>query len=72
MKKNISYKKLRLLMAEHNIEYSAIRKATDIGSSTMTKIRRDEEVSLDILLRICGYLDCNLGDICDAIDPENN
>jgi DNA-binding Xre family transcriptional regulator len=36
----------------------------------MTKLRKNEEVALSVLLRICEYLNCNIGDICDAIEVE--
>ncbi|MEG2521115.1 MAG: helix-turn-helix transcriptional regulator [Christensenellaceae bacterium] len=63
----ISFKRLRFLMVERNVEFAAIRKATGIGSSTITKIKRDQDVALDVMLRICGYFNCNIGDICDAV-----
>ena len=66
-KMKISYKKLRYLMIDRNVEFFEIRKVTGIGSSTITKIKRDQEVALDVLLRICGYFNCNIGDICEAV-----
>ena len=33
----------------------------------MTKMNKGQEVSLSILLRICDFFDCNIGDICDAV-----
>ena len=41
-----------------------------LEEGTMTKMRRNEEVALSVLLRICEYLDCNIGDICDAVKIE--
>lgn len=70
MKREICYNKMKFLMIERNVEFAEIRKATDIGSSTITKIKRNQEVSLDILLRICGFFNCNIGDICDAITTK--
>lgn len=46
---------------------SQLRKDLNIATGTMTKLRRNEEVALSVLLRICEYLDCNIGDICDAV-----
>lgn len=63
----ISYKKLWLLLVEKEISPATLRKDLSIATGTMTKMRRNEEVALSILLRICEYLDCNIGDICDAI-----
>lgn len=68
----ISYKKLWILLAEKEISPATLRKDLNIATGTMTKMRRNEEVSLSVLLRICEYLDCNIGDICDAVKTEKN
>lgn len=62
----ISYKKLWLLLIEKEISPATLRKDLNIASGTMTKMRRNEEVALSILIKICSYLDCNIGDICDV------
>lgn len=66
----ISYKKLWILLIEKNISPAALRKDLNIATGTITKMRRNEEVALSVLLRICDYLDCNIGDICDAVKAE--
>ena len=63
----INYKKLWLLLDERDISPATLRKDLNIASGTLTKMRRNEEVALSVLLRICEYLDCNIGDICDAV-----
>ena len=63
----ISYKKLWILLVEKDVSQATLRKDLNIASGTMTKMRKNEEVALSVLLRICEYLDCNIGDICDAI-----
>ncbi len=67
----ISYKKLWILLIEKDISPATLRKNVKIATGTMTKMRRNEEVALSVLLRICSYLDCNIGDICDAVKAEN-
>ncbi len=64
----ISYKKLWILLIEKDITPATLRKDLCIATGTMTKLRKNEEVALSVLLRICGYLHCNIGDICDAIE----
>lgn len=66
----VSYKKLWVLLAEKEISAVTLRKDLNIATGTMTKLRRNEEVALSVLLRICEYLDCNIGDMCDAIKVE--
>lgn len=63
----ISYKKLWILLAEQEITKMELREGAGIAPNTMTKLNQEKEVSLSILLKICDYLDCNIGDICDAI-----
>lgn len=63
----INYKKLWLLLVERDISPATLRKDLNIASGTLTKMRRNEEVALSVLLRICEYLDCNIGDLCDAV-----
>ena len=66
----ISYKKLWVQLAEKEIPQAMFRKDLNIATGTMTKMRRNEEVALSVLLRICEYLDCNIGDICDAVRTD--
>lgn len=68
----ISYKRLWILLIEKDISPVTLRKDLSIATGTMTKLRKNEEVALSVLLRICEYLDCNIGDICDAVRMEND
>jgi putative transcriptional regulator len=63
----ISYKKLWILLICKDISIATLRKELNIACGTMTKMRKNEEVALSILLRICEFLDCDIGDICEAI-----
>lgn len=67
----ISYKKLWIMLVENDISQVAFRKDLNIACGTMTKLRRNEEVALSVLLRICDYLNCNIGDICDAVRTDS-
>ena len=65
----ISYKKLWKLLIDKEITAVQLREKTGIAPNTMTKLRRDEEVSMTVLVKICKALDANIGDIMDLI-PE--
>lgn len=67
----ISYKKLWILLVNKEISQASFRKDLNIATGTMTKLRRNEEVALSVLLRICEYLNCDIGDICEAIKDDN-
>ena len=43
------------------------REKLQSASCTMTKLNKGQEVSMSIILRICEYFNCNIGDICDAV-----
>ena len=47
-----------------------LRKAAGIAPNTMTRLRRDEEVTLEVFNRICVALDVNIGDVMKFV-PEN-
>lgn len=66
----ISYKKLWIRLIEKEISPAVLRKDLNIATGTMTKLRKNEEVALSVLLRICGYLDCDIGDICEAVQSD--
>lgn len=66
----ISYKKLWILLIQKDIPHTQLRKDLNIATGTMTKLRKNEEVAMSVILRICDYLGCNIGDICDAVKEE--
>ena len=63
----ISYKKLLVLLIEKDITKAQLRKDLKIATGTMSKLGKGEEVALSVLLRICEYLDCDIGDICSVV-----
>lgn len=67
----ISYKKLWKLLIDKDMSAVDLRLATGIAPNTMTKLRRDEEVSMAVLVKICTALNANIGDIMDLIPEED-
>ena len=67
----ISYNKLWKLLIDKKMTQAELRKAADIAPNTMTKLRRDEEVSMAVLIKICTALNANIGDIMDLIPGED-
>ena len=64
------YKKLWKLLIDKDMTAVDLRQATGIAPNTMTKLRRDEEVSMTVLVKICTALNANIGDIMDLIPEE--
>lgn len=67
----VSYNKLWKLLVDKKMSKADLRKKADIAPNTMTKLRRDEAVNLAILGRICKTLECDIGDIMEFIEEEN-
>ena len=63
----VSYKKLWMQLIQKDITKSTLRKELGFSTSTMSKLNKGEEVSLSVLLRLCDYLNCDIGDVCEAV-----
>ena len=68
----ISYNKLWKLLVDKQMSKADLRKAAGIAPNTMTRLRRDEEVTLSVLNRICIVLDVNIGDVMEFTNDERN
>lgn len=66
----VSYNKLWKKLIDMNMTKTDLRIATDMSTTTLAKLGKNEIVSMDVLLRICKTLNCNLGDIID-VTSEN-
>lgn len=67
----ISYNGLWKVMIDKNLQRKDLKEALKISSSTLAKMSRGEPVSMDVLMRLCDYLDCNIGDIMSFVKEEN-
>lgn len=68
----ISYNKLWKLLVDKKMRKADLRKAAGIAPNTMTRLRRDEEVTLSVLNRICIVLDVNIGDVMELTNDERD
>jgi DNA-binding Xre family transcriptional regulator len=70
-----SYKKLWKLLIDRDLLKRDLRERANISPSTMAKLGRGESVNMDILLRICKALDCDIADIVEVAPdgkPDND
>ena len=67
----VSYNKLWKLLIDRKMSTADLRKAAKIAPNTMTKLRRDEEVTLAVLGKICQNLNVDFGDIIEYLPEEN-
>ena len=67
----VSYKKLWVTLAEREMSKVELRRLAGIAPATFTKLRKNQEVALSILLKIAGVLDCDAGDIMSFIKEDD-
>ena len=63
----VNYNKLWKMLIDKKMNKNALRHAVSMSPNTMAKMGRDENVSLDVLVRICEVLKCDIGDIMEVI-----
>lgn len=66
----VSYKKLWVMLAEREMSKAELRKLAGIAPATFTKLGRNQEVALSVLLKIAEVLDCDAGDIMSFIKDK--
>ncbi|HFI0332176.1 TPA: helix-turn-helix domain-containing protein [Streptococcus suis] len=62
-----SYNKLWKLLIDKDWTKTKLRQETGISSSTIAKLGKGENITPDVLLKICIVLDCEIGDIIEII-----
>ena len=67
---SVSYKKLFKLMIDKNIKKKELKEMASIGNSTMAKLGNNENVTIEVLAKICNAMECTLDDIVEIIPDE--
>lgn len=63
----ISYNRLWKLLIDKNMNKTELRDQVHMSSSTMAKLSKNQEVTLDVLMRICETLDCKIEDVIEFV-----
>ena len=66
----VSYNKLWKLLVDKNMNKTDLRVKADIGTATLAKSGKNQPVSMDVMMKICGVLNCNIADVMDIIPTE--
>lgn len=66
----ISYNKLWKLLIDRGMKKTDLKNATGISSSTISKMGKNEPVSMDSMLKVCKALNCDIGDIVEVKNDE--
>ena len=63
----LSYNKLWKKLIDLNMKKKELKELTGIGSTTLTKLNKNEPVSMEVMIKICMALKCNIGEVMDVI-----
>lgn len=63
----VSYVKLWKKLIDLGMKKRDLKEQTGIGSTTLTKLNNNETVSMDVMIKICEALHCNIGEVMDII-----
>lgn len=63
----ISYNKLWKLLIDKGMNRQDLRRITGISPASIAKLGKGENITTDILLKICMALDCSLKDIMESV-----
>ena len=66
----ISYKKLWKMLIDRDMKKGDLQKAAGISWTSVTKLSKGESVSMEVLMKICHALNCNIGDIMDLVPAD--
>ena len=66
----ISYNKLWKLLIDKGMNKTQLGNAAGVSTSTISKMGKNEQISMDSMLKICKVLDCDIGDIVEVKDND--
>ena len=68
----VSYKKLWKLLIDKDMKKKDLQAQAGISWTSVTKLSKGENVSMEVLMKVCKALECNIGDIMDLIPEEGD
>ena len=66
----VSYKKLFKLLIDRNMKKKDLQQLAGLSPASVTKLAKDEYVSMEVLVKICGALQVDVGDIMEVVCKE--
>ena len=67
---SVSYKKLWKLLIDKDMKKKDLREAAGISTSSIAKLGKNENVTTDVLVKICKALKCKISDIMEILDDD--
>ena len=66
----VSDKKLWKILVDKDMKKTDLQKESGVSWSSITKLSKGETVSMDVLMKVCKSLNCDIGDIVEFIEDE--
>lgn len=63
----VSYKKLFKLLIDRDMKKKELKELSGIGNSTMTKLANNENVTIEVMAKICNALNCSMDDVIEIL-----
>lgn len=67
----VNYKKLWKLLIDKDMKKKDLADLARISNTSIAKMGRNENVTMDVLVKICTALKCEIGDIVEIVPDEN-
>ena len=68
---SISYKKLWKLLIDKDMKKKDLKEIANLSPTIVAKLGKNENVSMDVLVRICSAFQCDISEIMEIIPEEN-
>jgi DNA-binding Xre family transcriptional regulator len=66
--KKISYKKLWKMLIDKDLNKQTLAQTANISASTLTKMSKGESVNIDMIVKICNSLNCEIHDVIELVE----
>ena len=66
----ISYRPLWVKLAERELTKKELREMSGISTTSLAKLGKGENITTDVLLKICEALECNINEIVETIPDD--
>lgn len=66
----ITYKKLWKILIDRDMNKQDLKKISGISSASVAKLGKGENITTEVLLRICTALQCDIGDIMEIVEDD--
>lgn len=69
---SVSYKKLWKILIDRDMKKTNLQAISGVSWASITKLSKGENVSMEVLIKICKVLECDIGDIMELVLDEQN